>query len=127
MESKSFLKVIIFLLGTFLLNGQISSQGIYPLPKKKVIEFAMNAPVPSYIINNIQSMEKLPFDGVIFELPQSVGGGNVFDVKGWQKVSKEALEKQLDTMRMMPTSNKLTDNFLAIFGASSMDWFSDTD
>jgi len=112
---------------SFLLNFKMAAQGIYQLPKKKVIEFAMNAPTPTYIINNIQSMEKLPFDGVIFELPQSVVGGNVFDVKGWQKVSKEALEKQLDTMRMMPTSSKLTDNFLAIFGASSMDWFSDSD
>lgn len=103
------------------------SQGIYPVPKKKIIEFGLDSPTPEYFVSNVKKMEKLPFDGVVIHLPPSAGGGNVFDVKAWGKVNADSMNKQLLVLQRLPKSNKLTDNFLVLFGASTMDWFDDAD
>jgi hypothetical protein len=86
---------------------------------KKLIEYGWDVPAPEYVRDHIQDMEKRPFEGVIFRLPG--GGGNVFDV-----TKNPDLQGQLKVLSDIKW-NKFTDNFLAMYAASSMDWYSDSD
>ena len=86
---------------------------------KKLIEYGWDVPIPQYVHDHIQDMEKRPFEGVIFRLPQS--GGNVFDVSKNPDLSAQL--KVLSDIKW----NKFTDNFLGMYAASTMDWYSDSD
>ena len=111
----------------FPLVAPAEAQSIYPLPSKKIIELGWDVPSPAYFLDNFRTMEHLPFDGVIIRLPADAGGGKVFEIDGWVKATGAARERELRIMREMPGSEKLTSNFLALYGASTMDWFSDAD
>lgn len=98
------------------------------LPTKKIIEVGWDQfykADPAYIRDNIREMEKRPFDGIIFCLPDLVAGfengGRVFHVQGW---NEEKLKPQLKVLSEIKW-DKFTDNFLTMFAASTMDWFND--
>ena len=121
----------IFLVLTILcLQGKSSTseaQMLYPTPHKKTIEFGWDMPSPTFFRDNLREMEKRPFQGVTIRLPDDAGGGNVFDVQKWDKSTPAARERELAVLASLPRSEKLTDNFLTLYGASTMEWFSDTD
>ena len=118
----------LFLLLTLQVTvGAGKAQMIYPIPHKKIIEFGWDIPSPAYLRDNIREMEKRPFHGVAIRLPEDVGGGNIFDVQKWGKTTEAARERELKTLAAIPQSETLTHNFLTIYGASTMDWFSDSD
>ena len=102
---------------------------IRPLPRKKLIEFGWDVPSPAYLRDNLAAMEaRCPFfDGVMIRLPAEAGGGNVFDVKQWAGSTGEAREREIKTFAALPPARRFTDNFLTLYGASTMDWFSDAD
>lgn len=93
------------------------------LTGKKLIEYGWDVPTPKYIQEHIREMENRPFEGIIFKLPAS--GGNVFNPDIWDK-NQAAIQ---DSIKVLPSIKweKFTDNFLAIYSASTMDWFSDAD
>jgi hypothetical protein len=91
------------------------------LPPKKVIEYGWDTPYPAYVRDNIREMEKQPFDGVIFRLNDNAD--QVFNVSAWDKKKFESQLKVLSDIKW----GKFTDNFLALYAASTMDWFSDSD
>jgi hypothetical protein len=84
-------------------------------------------PRPAYLRDHIREMEKRPFDGVILRVSDEAGAGNVFDVKKWSAIPLEARACELQVCAQIPPGKTFTDNFLAIYGASTMDWFSETD
>lgn len=98
-----------------------------PIPKK-VIEFGWASPGPAYIRDHIREMERRPFDGIIFALPTDVGAGRIFHLKTWGKARENParFDKELKTLSEIAW-DKFTDNFIVLYGASDMDWFSDDD
>jgi hypothetical protein len=90
---------------------------------KKLIEYGWDRPSPEYTRDNIRQMEKAPFEGVIMQLPDN--GGNVFTVKGWSD-DEQQLQGQLKVLSSIQWG-KFTDNFIAMYAASDMDWYSDAD
>ena len=91
------------------------------LPTKKLIEYGWDLPTPNYLHEHIGEMEKAPFEGVIFRLGDE--GGQVFQPEKWDE---KKLAPQLKTLGEIKW-NKFTDNFLSVYAASTMDWFSDSD
>ena len=100
---------------------------IHSRKQKKIIEFGWDIPSPAYLRDHIREMEKRPFDGVAIRLMEDAGGGNVFDIKKWEQTTLTAREREINALAAVPHSPTLTHNFLTIYGASTMDWFSDSD
>jgi hypothetical protein len=99
-----------------------SGQLVKPnLPPKKLIEYGWDLPNPTYLRDNIRSMETTPFEGVIFRL--SDDGGQVFKPEAWDEKKLKPQLKVLSDIKW----GKFTDNFLSVYAASTMDWFSDSD
>ncbi|UCH36160.1 MAG: hypothetical protein JSV65_07355 [Armatimonadota bacterium] len=87
---------------------------------KKLIQYGWGIPTPGDICGNIREMEQRPFDGLIFTVP---GMGRVFMLAEWDE---EQVESELKLLREIEW-RKFTDNFLIMWAASDMDWFSDGD
>jgi hypothetical protein len=77
-------------------------------------------PIPSFVRAHIRDMEQRPFDGLIMRLPNM---GNVFTVEQWDEAKFAAALDDLRSIRW----GKFTDNFVIMWSASTMDWFSDAD
>lgn len=91
------------------------------LPPKKLIEYGWDLPYPDTLRDNIRAMEQTPFEGVIFRLRDD--GGQVFKPEAWDE---KKLKPQLQVLSDIKWG-KFTDNFLSVYAASTMDWFSDSD
>ncbi len=100
---------------------------INPRPRKKLLMFGWHMPSPTYLRDNLATMEQHPFDGVCIKLSESVGGGEVFDVRQWRSIAQPAREAEIAVLSSIPPSEVFTDNFIVLYGASTMDWFSDED
>jgi hypothetical protein len=92
-----------------------------PVPAVKLIEYGWDAPRPEFVRTHIAEMERRPFDGVIVRLPD--GGGEVFQPTMW---NAERLNPQLSILRDIHWQS-FDSNFLAMYAASSMDWYNDDD
>lgn len=123
MKPTLFMVVVLSLLSRHSFGQEI----IQTTPVKKLIDFGWNSPFSSEWRSNPEKFESSPFDGITIKLPKSVGAGNIFMVNDLRKVSTDSLLIERNLNKTGPSSKILTDNFLAIYGASQMDWFSDTD
>ena len=86
---------------------------------KKIIEHGwdtMTTPIQA-IEKNIEKMEEMPFDGIVFGIHNS----NVFSLEKLDPVKYEADIKTCANIKW----NKFTDNFLLMLVASDQDWFND--
>jgi len=90
----------------------------YPL-RKKLIEYGWDVPTPAFAREHIREMEQRPFDGIIFAMPN--GMGRVFTVEKWDEAQYAAALEDLRNIKW----GAFTDNFLVMWSASTMDWFSD--
>lgn len=108
----SAIAVIALLLVQPLSAQQFSNKG------KKIVEYGWDVQTPSYIRDNIKTIEKFPFDGVVFRLDRC----SAFDTALW---TKKDLQPNLDAIKQIK-SKKLTSNFLIVYSATpDMDWFND--
>ena len=89
-------------------------------PRKKLIEYGWDVPTPAFVRAHIREMEQRPFDGLIMCLPKL---GNVFTVEKWDEAQYAAALQDLRNIEW----RKFTDNFIIMWAASTMDWFSDKD
>lgn len=87
---------------------------------KKLIEYGWDVPNPQFVADNIREMEKRPFDGVIFRLAGKYSG-NIFSGGKWNVADYQA---DFTALRRIEWG-KFTDNFIMMYSASEMDWFSD--
>ncbi len=124
MKKRYFFYSVMFFLTT--IQG-INAQIVYDLPKKKLIDFGWNSPFVREYHENMKFYENGPFDGVSLKLSKEACGGNVFMVDDWSKISSQTKESEKGIILSLEKSKILTDNFLVIYGASQMDWFSDKD
>lgn len=115
--------LFLFMMSLSIINAQI----IYKAPVKKLIDFGWNSPTLRQYKANIRTYENGPFDGVTLKLSKEVCGGNVFMVDNWSKISSDTKETERKLVLSLEKSKILTDNFLVLYGASQMDWFSDED
>jgi hypothetical protein len=90
-------------------------------PGKKLIEYGWDVPTPAQLRDGLATMEKRPFDGLIFRLS---GGHNAFltnslDPAGF--VEDERILRDLQFARF-------TDNFVLIWGSppAGFNWFDET-
>lgn len=85
---------------------------------KKLIEYGWDVPFTDYVRANLTSMEKRPFDGLIFKLR---GGGKVLVPQAWDE---KTFARDLDNLKEIQW-RRFTDNFLIMWAASNQDWFND--
>ena len=108
---------LLALLAAFCLSAAGASA---QAPTKKLIEYGWDVPAPSYIRDNIRQMEQRPFEGLILRVPQI---GSVFANKKWDEPAVAGEFKALEQIGW----RRFTDNFIIMYAASTMDWFSDAD
>lgn len=95
--------------------------------KKKLLDFGWNSPYTHELRNNLKKYEIGVFDGTGIKIPKYAGAGNIFMVNDLQAIREDSLKYEMSLADKMPQSKVLTDNFVVMFGASQMDWFSDAD
>jgi hypothetical protein len=90
-------------------------------PGKKVIEYGWDVPTPAQMREDLATMEKRPFDGLIFRLS---AGHNVFVTKPLDPATFKEDERILRELRF----TNFTDNFVLVWGspAADFDWFDDS-
>lgn len=87
-------------------------------PEKKLLEYGWDVPRPSFVAEHIREMEERPFDGLLMRVPEI---GQVFD-----PAPAETPAAELAALEAIDW-DRFTDNFLMMYAASKMDWFSDSD
>ncbi len=105
MNVKAILSILIsIILFPFLLAAQITCA------QKKIIEFGWDYPKVSFLKNNLGSMQKTPFDGVVFSFDFDIY--NAFD-----NTKHSDSDFQYNELEKLNWGN-FTDNFLLVRGAS---------
>ena len=90
-------------------------------PPKKLIEYGWDVPTPAQIEQELATMEKRPFDGIIFRL---AGGWNAFATNLLDAAKLEEDARVLGRLKF----TRFTDNFVLIWGSppEGFDWFDDS-
>jgi len=107
-------------LGSVLCTGVLgadTARGVRSL-KKKLIQYGWGIPKPDFIRENVRGMEKLPFDGLIFQLQ---GGRNILQPTQWDEAKFTEDYENCKAIQW----DKFTDNFVIMLAASDQDWFND--
>jgi hypothetical protein len=117
-------RTLLWVCGLSILLGATGWAQVKPrVPaRKKLIEYGWDVKTPAWVAAHLPAMEKLPFDGTIMRLAGK-GGGNIFSGGRWKESDFSPDFAALRQLRFQ----KFTDNFLMIYSASTMDWFSDKD
>jgi hypothetical protein len=94
--------------------------GPFGAPPKKLIEYGWDVPTPAQMEQQLASMEKRPFDGLIFTL---AGGRNAFATNLLEPAKFEEDARVLHRLKF----TRFTDNFVLIWGSPppGFDWFDD--
>ena len=111
---------IMALCTTILFIGCVSTQA--QKTQKKIIEFGWDLPRTAFVKQNIEQMEKRPFDGLVIRLK---AGKKVFLHKPY------ASQEFTEDLQNLKSTNfvKFTDNFVLMSATTEegWDWFSDRD
>ena len=103
--------------------GASRAAGEVPLdpPRKKLIEYGWDVPTPAQMEHQLATMEKRPFDGIIFRL---AGGYNAFATNLLETSKFEEDARILGRLKF----TRFTDNFVLIWGSppQGFDWFDDS-
>jgi len=89
-------------------------------PPKRLLEYGWDVPQPDFVAEHIREMEQRPFDGLLMRVGRL---GQVFDPV---PRTREEFAAQFDALGRIEWQ-RFTDNFLMMYAASKMDWFSDQD
>lgn len=116
---------LVFLLFIYGISNTINAQVIYQPPEKKLVEFSWASPTTREYNENIQLYDAGPFDGFSVKPSKEIGGGNIFMVDNWAGVTEESKEDEYSVVLSIKRESTLEDNFLVLYGASQIDWFSD--
>lgn len=87
-------------------------------PEKKLLEYGWDVPQPDYVAEHIREMEQRPFDGLLMRIS---GLGQVFNPVAR---TRDDYAEQFDALPRIEW-DRFTDNFVMMYAASKMDWFSD--
>jgi hypothetical protein len=119
---KVFNRVVVAVVIGWAAIGASRAVGAGPLdpPRKKLIEYGWDVPTPAQMTQQLATMEKRPFDGIIFRLG---GGYNAFMTNLLEPVRFEDDSRILGELKF----TRFTDNFVLIWGSPppGFDWFDD--
>jgi len=124
MIKKSIFSAFILMIGMNLIaKGQI----IYDPPSKKLIEFSWASPDTRDYLKDLSLYDSGPFDGISVKITAEVGGGRIFMVENLEKITEMNLVAEYKRIENIGKESTLKHNFLVLYGASQMEWFSDRD
>ncbi len=117
---------IISVLGIWLFpQPSLFAQIVYEAPSKKLVEFSHKSPSTIQYYENVTFYDSVPFDGISVKLSGAVGGGKIFMVEDWERILDEDRQKEYQMVKKLGEQFTLEHNFLVLYGASQLDWFSD--
>lgn len=119
--------IVFFGITFFLLSVKGNAQMVNTAPKKKCVFFGWSSPTLAEYHDKMKKFENSSFDGLGINPGAKVGAGNIFMVDVCRNITKEDREKEMQIVSGIAQSSVLTDNFLVIYGASQLNWFSDED
>ncbi len=106
-----------------LLSGSVSAQE--SVTPKKLIEWGWDEPDTKFMRQNMEKMEQLPFDGVVFHVVSSKGGNLTWEMWGGRKFELAEFQHSIDNLKATPF-RRLTDRFLRVnVSPGNVDWFDD--
>ena len=111
--------LIVLCMVPFAIAGETAGtrEGVRRLDKK-LIEYGWDVPFADDVAAHIRTMEKRPFDGVIFKLR---GGGKVLTPTPWKEAD---FARDFASLKRIEWK-RFTDNFIIAWAASDQDWFND--
>jgi tRNA A58 N-methylase Trm61 len=96
-----------------------------PLRGKRVIEWGWDEPDTKFMRENIESMEQLPFDGLVFHVNSSKGGNMVWEMWGTRRFERDEFDHAIDDLKATPF-RRLADRFVRVnVTPGTVDWFDD--
>jgi hypothetical protein len=96
------------------------------LAGKKMIEWGWDEPDTKFMRENIENMERFPFDGLIFHALSNDGVNLSWEVWGpTRKFGREEFTQTIDDLKATPFK-RFTDRFLRVnITPGNVDWFDD--
>lgn len=122
---KKEITILLFIIHFRIIN--LEAQVIYDYTEKKLVEFSWASPHTKEYLENIKLYDSGPFDGISIKIRQEAGGGKIFMVDSWGNVKQEQKDEEYENIIQIAEQSGLADNFLVLYAASQMDWFSDED
>jgi hypothetical protein len=112
------------LLVCILLGLTGTAQPAAPLPAaKKLIEWGWDEPDTKFLRANIQQMDQLPFDGLVFHVNSSKGGGLTWEMWGGRRFTADEFRQAVEDLTATKF-RRLTDRFLRVnVTPGKVDWF----
>lgn len=96
-----------------------------PTKPKKLIEWGWDEPDTKFMRQNVEKMEQLPFDGVVFHAISSKGGNLVWEMWGRRKFDLAEFQEAIAELKATPF-RRITDRFLRVnVSPGDVDWFDD--
>lgn len=94
-------------------------------PTKKVIEWGWDEPNTRFIRDNIERMEKYPFDGLIFHVDSNKGGNLTWEMWGSRRFGAGEFDHAVADL-VATKFQRFTDRFLRVnVTPGDVDWFDD--
>ena len=88
-------------------------------------EWGWDEPDTKFMRQNIQKMEQMPFDGVIFHVVSSKGGNLTWEMWGNRRFELAEFQHAIDDLKATPF-HRFTDRFLRVnVTPGNVDWFDD--
>jgi hypothetical protein len=112
---------------TWLLLGltSLAGSGEKLNQEKKLIEWGWDEPDTKFIRENIARMEQFPFDGLVFHVNSSRGGGLTWEMWGSRKFTLDEFKQAIDDLTGTKFK-RFTDRFLRVnVTPGKVDWFDD--
>lgn len=103
--------------------SQVTDPNLFKSKGKKIVEIGWDIPTATYIRDNITAMETKPFDGVCFRINDDEAPPLAFEKRYWTES-----EMNFPVLGQIAWGNKLTNNFLQLWGQSkdnAPDWYDD--
>lgn len=97
----------------------------HSLANKKIIEWGWDEPDQKFMRGNIEQMEKMPFDGLVFHIIDAQGKKLAWEVWGHHRFELDDFQQALADLQSTKF-NRFTDLFLRVnVEPGDVDWFDD--
>lgn len=97
----------------------------HSLENKKIIEWGWDEPDPKFMRENIEQMEQMPFDGLVFHMINTQGNNLTWEIWGRHRFEKEDFQQALADLQSTKF-RRFTERFLRVnVTPGDVDWFDD--
>ena len=127
MIPQSSIIVLLTVLGVPVGNPAVAQSGpaSNSLKGKKLIEWGWDEPDTKFMRENIDKMERFPFDGLVFHATSGKGVNLAWEVWGNQKYTADDFKQAIEDLKATKF-NQFTDRFMRVnVTPAKVDWFDD--